>query len=80
MIPTVIGAHLFRIYLGVLATGKELIFLRYGVASNRTGDRAAACAACGRTDYSVPRPSHRSVRPRRRAREIDFYATVEVAV
>jgi predicted RNase H-like HicB family nuclease len=27
----------------------------------------------------VPRPSHRSVRPRRRSQEIDFYATVEVA-
>jgi len=27
----------------------------------------------------VPRPSHRTVTPRRRAREIDFYATVEVA-
>lgn len=28
---------------------------------------------------SVPRPSYRSVTPRRRRREIDFYATVEVA-
>lgn len=27
----------------------------------------------------VPRPSHRTVTPRRRPREIDFYATVEVA-
>jgi hypothetical protein len=27
----------------------------------------------------VPRPSHRTVTPRRRSREIDFYATVEVA-
>ena len=27
----------------------------------------------------VPRPSHRAVTPRRRRREIDFYATVEVA-
>lgn len=27
----------------------------------------------------VPRPSHRSFTPRRRRREIDFYATVEVA-
>ena len=27
----------------------------------------------------VPRPSHRTVTPRRRRREIDFYATVEVA-
>ena len=27
----------------------------------------------------VPPPSHRSVTPRRRSREIDFYATVEVA-
>jgi predicted RNase H-like HicB family nuclease len=28
---------------------------------------------------SVPRPSHRTVTPRRRPKEIDFYATVEVA-
>ena len=28
---------------------------------------------------AVPRPSHRSVTPSRRGREIDFYATVEVA-
>ena len=27
----------------------------------------------------VPRPSQRTVTPRRRPREIDFYATVEVA-
>jgi len=27
----------------------------------------------------VPRPSHRTITPRRKAREIDFYATVEVA-
>lgn len=27
----------------------------------------------------VPRPSHRTVTPRRRRHEIDFYATVEVA-
>ena len=27
----------------------------------------------------VPRPSHRTVTPRRRSHEIDFYATVEVA-
>ena len=27
----------------------------------------------------VPRPSHRTVTPRRRAGEIDFYATVAVA-
>jgi hypothetical protein len=27
----------------------------------------------------VPRPRHRTVTPRRRPREIDFYATVEVA-
>lgn len=28
---------------------------------------------------AVPRPSHRTVTPRRKAREVDFYATVEVA-
>lgn len=27
----------------------------------------------------VPRPTHRTVKPHRRMREIDFYATVEVA-
>ena len=27
----------------------------------------------------VPRPSHRTVTPRRKTREIDFYATVEIA-
>lgn len=27
----------------------------------------------------VPRPSHRTIKPSRRSREIDFYATVEVA-
>ena len=27
----------------------------------------------------IPRPSHRSVMPRRKAREVDFYATVEIA-
>jgi predicted RNase H-like HicB family nuclease len=27
----------------------------------------------------VPRPSHRTIRPRRKPREIDFYAIVEVA-
>ncbi|MBI4266450.1 MAG: type II toxin-antitoxin system HicB family antitoxin [Acidobacteria bacterium] len=27
----------------------------------------------------VPRPSHRTVTPRRTKREVDFYATVEVA-
>ena len=27
----------------------------------------------------VPRPNHRTVTPRRKAREIDFYATVEIA-
>jgi len=27
----------------------------------------------------VPRPRHRAVTPRRKAHEIDFYATVEVA-
>ncbi|MFQ5895888.1 MAG: type II toxin-antitoxin system HicB family antitoxin [Nitrospinota bacterium] len=27
----------------------------------------------------IPRPRHRAVRPRRTKREIDFYATVEVA-
>jgi predicted RNase H-like HicB family nuclease len=28
---------------------------------------------------AVPRPRHRTVTPRRKAREIDFYATVQVA-
>ncbi len=28
---------------------------------------------------SVPRPSHRTIKPRRKLREIDSYATVEVA-
>jgi predicted RNase H-like HicB family nuclease len=27
----------------------------------------------------IPRPRHRTVTPRRRARAIDFYATVEIA-
>ena len=27
----------------------------------------------------IPRPSHRTVTPRRRTRDIDFYATVEIA-
>lgn len=28
---------------------------------------------------AVPRPRHHTIRPRRKPREIDFYATVEVA-
>jgi predicted RNase H-like HicB family nuclease/predicted RNA binding protein YcfA (HicA-like mRNA interferase family) len=28
---------------------------------------------------SVPRPSHRTITPRRRPREVNFYATVEIA-
>jgi predicted RNase H-like HicB family nuclease len=60
---------------GCVATGKTLD------SALRRIEQAIALHVRGlREDgLPVPRPSHRTVTPRRRASEIDFYATVEVA-
>jgi predicted RNase H-like HicB family nuclease len=60
---------------GCVATGKTLD------SALRRIEQAMALHVRGlREDgLPVPRPSHRTVTPRRRPREIDFYATVEVA-
>jgi predicted RNase H-like HicB family nuclease len=60
---------------GCVATGKSLDTVL------RRIEQAIALHVRGlREDgLPVPRPSHRTVTPRRRPREIDFYATVEVA-
>jgi predicted RNase H-like HicB family nuclease len=60
---------------GCVATGKTLD------SALRRIEQAIALHVRGLRDdgLPVPRPSHRTVTPRRRAREIDFYATVEVA-
>ena len=60
---------------GCVATGKTLD------SALRRIEQALALHVRGlREDgLPVPRPSHRTVTPRRRPREIDFYATVEVA-
>ncbi len=60
---------------GCVATGKTLD------SALRRIEQAMALHVRGlREDgLPVPRPSQRTVTPRRRPREIDFYATVEVA-
>ena len=60
---------------GCVATGKTLD------SALRRIEQAIAVHVGGlRADgLPVPRPRHRTVTPRRRPREIDFYATVEVA-
>jgi predicted RNase H-like HicB family nuclease len=60
---------------GCVATGKTLD------STLRRIEQAIALHVRGLREDGrpVPRPSHRTVTPRRRAREIDFYATVEVA-
>jgi predicted RNase H-like HicB family nuclease len=60
---------------GCVATGKTLD------TALRRIEQAIALHVRGLRDdgLPVPRPSHRTVTPRRRPREIDFYATVEVA-
>jgi predicted RNase H-like HicB family nuclease len=60
---------------GCVATGKTLD------SALRRIEQAIALHVRGlREDgLPVPRPSQRTVTPRRRRREIDFYATVEVA-
>jgi predicted RNase H-like HicB family nuclease len=60
---------------GCVATGKTLD------SALRRIEQAMVLHVRGLRDdgLPVPRPSHRTVTPRRRAREIDFYATVEVA-
>jgi predicted RNase H-like HicB family nuclease len=60
---------------GCVATGKTLD------SALRRIEQAMALHVRGLRDdgLPVPRPSHRTVTPRRRPREIDFYATVEVA-
>ena len=60
---------------GCVATGKTLD------SALRRIEQAIALHVRGlREDgLRVPRPSHRTVTPRRRSREVDFYATVEVA-
>jgi predicted RNase H-like HicB family nuclease len=59
---------------GCVATGKTLD------SALRRIEQARALHVRGLRDdgLPVPRPSHRTVTPRRRPREIDFYATVEV--
>lgn len=60
---------------GCVATGKTV-----DSALRRIGKAMAMHVRGLREDgLPVPRPSHRTVTPRRRPREIDFYATVEVA-
>jgi predicted RNase H-like HicB family nuclease len=60
---------------GCVATGKTL-----DTALRRIEQAIAPHVRGVRDDgLPVPRPSHRTVTPRRRPREIDFYATVEVA-
>lgn len=60
---------------GCVATGKTL-----DSALRRIAQAMALHVRGLREDgLPVPRPSHRTVTPRRRPREIDFYATVEVA-
>jgi predicted RNase H-like HicB family nuclease len=60
---------------GCVATGKTL------ASALRRIEQAMALHVRGLRDdgLPVPRPSHRTVTPRRRPREIDFYATLEVA-
>ena len=60
---------------GCVATGKTID------SALRRMERAIELHVRGlREDgLRVPRPSHRTVKPRRNVREIDFYATVEVA-
>jgi predicted RNase H-like HicB family nuclease len=60
---------------GCVATAKTLD------SALRRIEQAIALHVRGLRDdgLPVPRPSHRTVTPRRRPREIDFYATVEVA-
>lgn len=60
---------------GGVATGKTLD------SALRRIEQAMALHVRGLRDdgLPVPRPSLRTVTPRRRAREIDFYATVEVS-
>lgn len=60
---------------GCVATGKTVD------SALRRIEQAMALHVRGLRDdgLPVPRPSHRTVTPRRRHREIDFYATVEVA-
>ena len=60
---------------GCVATGKTIDTVL------RRIERAIELHVCGlREDgLPVPRPTHRSITPRRRRREIDFSAKVEVA-
>ncbi len=60
---------------GCVATGKTLD------SALRRIEQAMALHVRGLRDdgLPVPRPSHQTVTPRRRPREIDFYAIVEVA-
>ncbi len=60
---------------GCVATGKTID------SALRRIERAIEIHVRGLRDdgLSVPRPRHRTVTPRRKPREIDFYATVEVA-
>lgn len=60
---------------GCVATGKTL-----DTALRRIEQAIALHVRGLREDgLPVPRPSRHTVTPRRRSREIDFYATVEVA-
>jgi predicted RNase H-like HicB family nuclease len=60
---------------GCVATGKTLD------TALRRIEQAMVLHVRGLRDDGLPvsRPSHRTITPRRRPREIDFYATVEVA-
>jgi len=60
---------------GCVATGKTID------SALRRIERAIELHVRGMREdgLSIPRPSHRTVTPRRKAREIDFYATIEVA-
>lgn len=60
---------------GCVATGKTI-----DAALRRIGRAIEIHLRGMREDgFRPPRPRHRSVRPRRTPRQVDFYATVEVA-
>lgn len=60
---------------GCVATGKTID------STLRRIERAIALHLRGMREdgLKIPRPRHRAVTPRRTARQVDFYATVEIA-
>ena len=60
---------------GCVATGKTID------SALRRIERAIELHVQGMREdgLPIPRPNHRTVTPRRKTREIDFYATIEIA-